>query len=164
MHSGIHRRGILPGLMAALLLLLIANPVVSAAPARSDDDSDRHWWERPKVVQMLGISEEQISRIRKQTRGDVKKSAELKKTFRQERDNLDQLLAADELDEKGILKQTEKVLSTMAAFAKIETEIQFNAVKELTAKQRRELVKMKDSAVEAIRKKIQDRGESRSRE
>ncbi len=111
---------------------------------------------------MLHISEEQVSRIRKQTRNDVRKSAELRKTFRKEQAALDQLFAADRLDEKGILRQTEKALSVLASFTKVEAEIQFKALKELTAEQRRELVKMKNMAVEKIRKTIQDREENRS--
>ncbi len=158
----VHRRQISLGAMAALLSLLIANAAVSAAPARSDDTPGQYWWERPKVVQVLHISEEQVSRIRKQTRNDVRKSAELRKTFRKEQAALDQLFAADRLDEKGILRQTEKALSVLASFTKVEAEIQFKALKELTAEQRRELVKMKNMAVEKIRKTIQDREENRS--
>jgi Spy/CpxP family protein refolding chaperone len=160
MKSDVRPRRILLVAAAALLLLAIAVPAVSAAPARSDNTRDRRWWERPKLVQILRISDEQVGRIRKLTRNDIKKSGELRKAFRQERATLDQLLAADELDEKGILQQTEKVLATFAAFTKIAAEIQFKPLKELTAEQRRPLVRMKDTAVETIRKTIQDREES----
>jgi len=168
MRSSILRWRILPGAAAVLLFLLAAIPAVSAAPARKGDAADRHWWERPKVVKILQISEEQVGRIRQATRSDLRKSAELKKAFRQEQDALDQLVAAEKLDEKAVLRQTEKLLSVLAGFTKIEAEIQFKAMKELTAKQRRELMEMvrakKDWAMEKIRKTVQDGNNGRSTE
>lgn len=166
MKSGIDRWNILLGAAVALLLLLAAIPAASAAPARKGDTADRHWWERPKVVKMLQISEEQVGRIRQATRNDIRKSADLKRAFRQEQDTLDQLVAAEKLDEKAVLRQTEKLLSVLAGFTKIEAEIQFKALKELTAKQRRELMELvrarKDWAMEKIRKTIPEGDDGRS--
>ncbi|HOI74285.1 MAG TPA: periplasmic heavy metal sensor [Syntrophales bacterium] len=168
MRSGILQWRILSGAAAVLLILLAAVTAASAAPARKGDNADRHWWERPKVVKMLQISEEQVGRIRQATRSDLRKSAELKKAFRQEQDTLDQLVAAEKLDEKAVLRQTEKLLSVLAGFTKIEAEIQFKALKELTAKQRRELMELvrtrKDWAMEKIRKTIPEGENGRSTE
>jgi Spy/CpxP family protein refolding chaperone len=144
------------GLIVAASFLFLALPAPAPAASRNGEPLVQHWWERPKVVQALKISDEQIKRIRELTREDVRQSNELKRTLRQERAALNELFAADSLDEKGIAVQTEKILSTFASLTKIEADIQFKAVKELTAEQRRDLVEMKDQAEETIRKRLQD--------
>jgi len=149
------------GLIVAASFLFLALPAPAPAAARNDEPLVQHWWERPKVVQALKISDEQLKRIRELTREDVRQSNELKRTLRQERAALNELFAADSLDEKGIAVQTEKILSNFASLAKIEADIQFKALKELTAKQRRDLVERKDQAEETIRKKLQDWRENR---
>jgi Spy/CpxP family protein refolding chaperone len=120
-----------------------------------------HWWERPRVVMILNIEDEQLERVRAATREDVRKSAELRKKLREEREVLSRLLGAEELDEAAIARQSEKVLATFASVLKVEADIQLKAVKELTADQRRELMELRNSAAERVREAVRDGGKRR---
>lgn len=155
-------------LAAVLCLALFALPSPSqAAPAKAriantaEEPSSYHWWDRPKVVQMLKLTEDQVQGIRDATKDDIRKSGDLRKTLKGERDVLYRFLAAEQLDEKQIALQSEKVLTTFLMVLRIEADIQLKAAKVLTGEQRRELLDLRELSQERGRKRPLNRRDRR---
>jgi len=127
------------GIVCAVLFLA-ASFSQGAVKKRVDEPMIKKWWERPKIVQKLGLSEQQVSRVKEIYNESYNPIVEERWNYRQQKSALEDLLRKNDLDEDQISAQTEQVKAARAELEKTLTEMETAMMKELSPEQRRDLL------------------------
>jgi Spy/CpxP family protein refolding chaperone len=149
---------------AVCVVLFLAVPFSYGAvkKKRTDEPQIRKWWERPKVVKQLGVTEQQLAAVKEIYDGSYNQIVEERWNYRQQKSQLEDLHRQTDLDEARIKEQTEQVQAARAVLEKTVTEMQNAMMKELSPEQRRQLLTIlknwkEDKPQKKKRKKDKDR-------
>jgi Spy/CpxP family protein refolding chaperone len=127
-------------IVCAVLFLAASFAQGAVKKKKADDPMIKKWWERPKIIQKLGLTEQQVSSVKEIYNERYNQIVEERWHYRQQKSNLEDLLRKTDLDDDQINKQTEVVKAARAALEKTLTEMQTTMMKELTPEQRRDLL------------------------
>lgn len=123
------------------LLFLGASFASGAAKKKpADEPGIRKWWERPKIVQKLDLTDRQLSVIRDVYNEHYDQIVEARWNYRQQKGQLEDLLRRSDLDDERIGRQTDQVQAARAVLEKTVTDIQTAMMRELSPEQRRKLL------------------------
>jgi Spy/CpxP family protein refolding chaperone len=122
------------------------------------------WWERPKIVQQLKLTDQQVSQIKEIYFEEAKKSIDLRAELEKEHLELEKLLEQDALDEEKISKQVDTVEATRSALSKNHVLTHVKIYKALSSDQRAQLKKMRMEMREQSMERSPERGPRRSEE
>ena len=123
------------------VLLLIPPPSHGASKKKKVYEPEvKKWWEHPKVVQKLGLTDGQLSRVREIYDEYHNQIIEDRWNYRHQKGLLEDLLTKADLDQDEINRQTGEVQTARAALEKTMTQMQTEMMKELSPDQRRTLL------------------------
>jgi Spy/CpxP family protein refolding chaperone len=143
----------------ALVLFLAAPPLCAAkAKKKTDDPLIRKWWERPKIVRELGLTEDQLAKVKEIYDGGYDGLVEKRWNYKEQKRGLEDLLSRADLDEEQINQQTGRVREARAGLEETITRMQTAMMKELSPEQRKKLTAILENWKEDVRhKKIKHR-------
>ena len=153
------RRWIVVMVVIALVLFLAAPPLCAAkAKKKTDDPLIRKWWERPKIVRELGLTEDQLAKVKEIYDGGYDGLVEKRWNYKEQKRGLEDLLSRADLDEEQINQQTGRVREARAGLEETITRMQTAMMKELSPEQRKKLTAILENWKEDVRhKKIKHR-------
>ncbi|HRT71769.1 MAG TPA: periplasmic heavy metal sensor [Syntrophales bacterium] len=147
-----------------LCVVLLLVPPISHGTSKKKkayEPEVKKWWERPKVVKKLGLTDGQLSRVREIYDEYLNQIVEDRWNYRHQKGLLEDLLTKADLDQDEIDRQTGEVEKARAALEKTMMQMQTETMKELSPEQRRELLsilkKWEDTAERSHRHKRKDR-------
>lgn len=109
------------------------------------------WWERPKTVQKLKLTNEEQTRIRAIYDKNSQDLDKMRTDLRNQGKQLRDMLAQDKLDDNAIAKQIDTLSATLANLVKAELQMNAAMMNELTADQRKQLVQMHEQWMERMK-------------
>jgi Spy/CpxP family protein refolding chaperone len=127
-------------IVCAVLFLIVPFTHGAHKQKKSYEPDVRKWWERPKIVQKLNLSEEQLLKVREIYLDNHNQIVEERWNYRQKKGELEDLLKKADLDQDQINRQTEEVQAARGALEKTLADIQTAMMRELSPEQRRELL------------------------
>lgn len=127
-------------MICAVMFLIASFAHGARTKKRLDEPQIRKWWERPKIVQQLGLTEEQRLRVKEIYNEQYNQVVEDRWNYRQQKSHLEDLLRKTDLDEDRIKTQTEQVQASRAVLEKTLTEMQTAMMRELSPEQRNKLL------------------------
>lgn len=116
------------------------------------------WWERPRVVERVKITEEQRAKIRDIYDRQSKDMEPLRSDLKDQGKKLREMLVEEKLDKEQIDSQIDAVSAALAKVMSAKLQMNVQMMNELSPEQRKELIAM----YEEIREKIKQRREERS--
>jgi Spy/CpxP family protein refolding chaperone len=116
------------------------------------------WWERPKTVQKLKLSNEQRTRIKAIYDKNAPDLDKMRTDMRAQGKQLREMLVQDKLDENAIAKQIDMLSTSIANLVKAELQMNVTMMNELTADQRKQLVQMHEQWMERMKQRKGMRG------
>jgi len=123
------------------VLLLTPPPSHGASKKKKVYEPEvKKWWERPKVVKKLGLTDGQFSRVREIYDEYHNQVVEDRWNYRHQKGLLEDLLTKADLDQDEIDRQTGEVQTARAVLENTMMQMQTEMMKELSPEQRRELL------------------------
>lgn len=144
---------ILPVLMLGSTSLVYSH---SGSEGRKPGSRMFKWWERPKVVEQLKLTDQQVNQIKEIYSEETKKSIDLRAELEKQHLELNRLLEQDILDESKIAEQIDTVQAARSALAKTHILMRVKIAKVLSSDQRKQL--------ETIKMEMRERSMKRQRE
>jgi len=143
--------------VCVILFLMVPLAHGAKKKKRLDEPQIRKWWDRPKIVRQLELTEDQRSRVKEIYSERYNQIVEDRWNYRQQKWQLEDLLRKTDLDEDRISAQTGQVQTARAALEGTLTEMQTAMMRELSPEQRDRLLailkKWKDEKPRKAKKK-----------
>ena len=137
-------------LYAALLLVFFILP----ATAIAKNTGLGKWWRHPKVSEKLNLSEDEISNLDKQFVDSRRRLIKLESALKSEQFELDHLLESESLDEKGTVRQFDKLQKARTNLGKEQFRFLLEIRKILGLERFRQLKQYKQLRRQMIRKEL----------
>ena len=137
-------------LYAALLLVFFILP----ATAIAKNTGLGKWWLHPKVSEKLNLSEDEISNLDKQFVDSRRRLIKLESALKSEQFELDHLLESESLDEKGTVRQFDKLQKARTNLGKEQFRFLLEIRKILGLERFRQLKQHKQLRRQMIRKEL----------
>ncbi len=155
----------LKSVCVVMTVLFLAAPLASGAVKKkqADEPEIRKWWERPKIVQKLELTDRQLSSIKDVYNEQYDQIVEARWNYRQQKGYLEDLLRRSDLDDERISRQTDQVQAARAVLEKTVTDIQTAMMRELSPEQRRKLLTILKNWPEKAARKVRKHKKDRKR-
>jgi Spy/CpxP family protein refolding chaperone len=129
--------------MKKLLFIILTTLIFTCAAFAQNDETNppRDSPKRPKLMEALGLSPEQVRQLRKINKAQKPKTETAQRNFRLAKTALDEAIYADSFTESDILAKTKEVQLAQAELIKARAETEFSIRKILTPEQ---LVKFRE--------------------
>ena len=135
------------------MFLIVPSVCNAKSKKKMDDPVIRKWWERPKIVQKLGLTGDQLTRVKEIYNGEYDRIVEGRWNYKEQKSKLEDLLSKTDLDEEQIGKQTEHLQAARANLEETATRMQTEMMKELSPEQRRKLLAILKTWKDEVRHK-----------
>lgn len=116
------------------------------------------WWERPKTVEQLKLTDEQKNRIKAIYDKNAPDLDKMRTDMRAQGKQLREMLVQDKLDDNAISKQIDTLSASIANLVKTELQMHVAMMNELTPDQRKQLVQMHEQWMERMKQRRGMRG------
>lgn len=125
--------------LAILPVIVVLAATLAHGAAKEGILSLTGWWERESVVQALGLTYEQVSRIEQIYNQNHVRTRELKTELKKQSMEISNLLEQDKLDDARISEKAEKIAAIISAIDKADIMMRITAIKEISVEQRKKL-------------------------
>jgi Spy/CpxP family protein refolding chaperone len=116
------------------------------------------WWERPKIIEQLKLTDEQRNRIKAIYDKNSQDLDKMRTDLRAQGKQLRDMLTQDKLDENAISKQIDTLTDTLSKLVKAELQMNVAMMNELTVDQRKQLVQMHEQWMQKMKQRRGQRG------
>ncbi len=111
------------------------------------------WWERPKTIEQLKLTDEQRTRIKAIYDKNAADLDKMKADMRTQGKQLRDMLVQDKLDESAVTKQIDSLTTALSNLVKAELQMHVTMMNELTVDQRKQLVQMHEQWMERMKQR-----------
>ncbi len=111
------------------------------------------WWERPKVIEQLKLTDEQRNRIKAIYDKNSQDLDKMRTDLRAQGKQLREMLVQDKLDDNAISKQIDMLTTSLANLVKAELQMNVAMMNELNPDQRKQLVQMHEKWMERMKQR-----------
>lgn len=124
-----------------VLTFLLGSAALAAKPKALEDRSlVPRWWERPHLIKKIGLSDDQLSRIKEIYHLHAGTITQAHDALADERRRLGHVLIQDRFDDDKVQQQITVVQAALTEVFKAETALHYAMLKELDAEQRKAVV------------------------
>lgn len=125
--------------------------------ADQDRFSHHRWWERPRMVEKLNLTDDERDRIRAIYDRNSPELDKMRSDVMNQGKQLKDMLSQDSLDESAIAKQIDALSASRAELFKAELHMNAAMMNELTPDQRKQLIQMHEQWLEKMKQRKEAR-------